>query len=265
MKILFCLNKDIFSNIALNYLKDILENHKCYITLSEGVGKPNSALNEVKLLEHSLPYQSLFPVIDNLNLNSKFYSFDRLANKYLTPIIDLEGNINSKENQNYIANLELDLIVSIRYGQIFKDNIIDLPKHGILNLHSGKLPDYRGIMASFQALLHDEKKLGTTLHYITDKNIDTGDIIDIAYINNDKQKSYFWHLDQLYIVGCSMLLKNINEIALGSIPKGNSQSGKGKYFSVPTNAEIAKFHKKGYVFYSTEDYKEIIKKFIAND
>jgi len=30
------------------------------------------------------------------------------------------------------------------------------------------------------------KKLGTTLHYITDKTIDTGDIISIHYIDNNK-------------------------------------------------------------------------------
>lgn len=49
--------------------------------------------------------------------------------------------------------------------------------HGILNLHTGWLPDFRGVKSEFWALARDERdKVGWTLHYMTPR-LDDGDIV----------------------------------------------------------------------------------------
>ena len=48
---------------------------------------------------------------------------------------------------------EPDLVVSIRYRRILRDSAIAIPRCGVINLHSGILPDYRGVMATFWAIL----------------------------------------------------------------------------------------------------------------
>ena len=50
---------------------------------------------------------------------------------------------------------------------------------GVLNLHSGKLPDYRGVMATFRAMMAEDETLFSTVHWIDDKTIDTGRILSM--------------------------------------------------------------------------------------
>ena len=76
-----------------------------------------------------------------------------------------------------VRAFDADLLISIRFGQIFKAEAIAQPRTGIINLHSGLLPEYKGVMASFWSLLNEEPRLGTTLHWITDKKIDSGALI----------------------------------------------------------------------------------------
>lgn len=85
-------------------------------------------------------------------------------------------NINSKDFINQISGFNCDLFVSMSFNQIFKTEIINLPKLKTINCHAGKLPFYRGRNILNWALINDEKEFGITVHYI-DEGIDTGDIV----------------------------------------------------------------------------------------
>ena len=112
-----------------------------------------------------------------------------------------------------------DLVLSIRYGGILKDRAIAIPSMGVLNLHSGLLPDYRGVMATFYALLNRESEIGMTLHTILDAGIDTGDIIDSTREKPDTGHSYLWNVLQLYPAGVDLMLASVKKCQLGrSLP-----------------------------------------------
>jgi len=100
-------------------------------------------------------------------------------------------NINSKEFINEISQYKCDLFVSMSFNQIFKAEIINLPKYKTINCHAGNLPFYRGRNILNWALINDEKSFGITVHY-TDEGIDTGDIIlqrDYTITNEDSYKT----------------------------------------------------------------------------
>lgn len=90
--------------------------------------------------------------------------------------IELSENINSEEFVNRMKLYEADLFVSMSFNQIFKTEMINLPKYKTINCHAGKLPFYRGRNILNWALINDEKEFGITVHYL-DEGIDTGDII----------------------------------------------------------------------------------------
>ena len=81
---------------------------------------------------------------------------------------------NTAEGLALLSEAAPDLIVSIRYRRILREPAIAIPRHGVLNLHSGVLPNYPGVMATFWALLAGAAALGCTLHRIVDEGIDTG-------------------------------------------------------------------------------------------
>lgn len=84
--------------------------------------------------------------------------------------------VNSPEFLSQLTTFGCDLFVSMSYNQIFKKQIIDLPKMGIINCHAGKLPFYRGRNILNWVLINGEKEFGITTHFV-DEGIDTGDII----------------------------------------------------------------------------------------
>ncbi len=85
-------------------------------------------------------------------------------------------NVNSSEFLSLLGNYGCDIFVSLAFNQIFKESILELPKHGIINCHAGKLPLYRGRNILNWALINDEREFGITVHFV-DKGVDTGDII----------------------------------------------------------------------------------------
>ena len=90
--------------------------------------------------------------------------------------IELSSNINSQEFIDRITKYQADLFVSMSFNQIFRGQMINLPKYKTINCHAGKLPFYRGRNILNWALINDEKEFGVTAHYV-DEGIDTGDII----------------------------------------------------------------------------------------
>ena len=72
--------------------------------------------------------------------------------------------------------LEPEIMVVVGYGQIIPQNIIDLPRRGILNVHASLLPKYRGAAPMQWAIANGETKTGVTIMQI-DAGLDTGDML----------------------------------------------------------------------------------------
>lgn len=86
------------------------------------------------------------------------------------------SNVNSKDSIEKIKSYNCDLLVSMSFNQIFRQEIIDVTPNKIINCHAGKLPFYRGRNVLNWVLINDEKEFGITVHYV-DAGIDSGDII----------------------------------------------------------------------------------------
>ncbi|MBP3505395.1 MAG: methionyl-tRNA formyltransferase [Lachnospiraceae bacterium] len=104
--------------------------------------------------------------------------------------IELSDNINSREFISTVKRYDIDLLVSMSFDQIFRTELINLPKYKAINCHAGKLPFYRGRNILNWVLINDEKEFGITVHYI-DEGIDTGDIIlqEVYMITDDDDYS----------------------------------------------------------------------------
>ncbi len=229
MNLLLFLNADTHSATALSLLLPTLKNHKIKIILSQKVGNVDDIPQEIiamKKFEQS-------GVVD---------LFVQLAADLNSEILSYE-NVNSEIALRNFQKFSPDLIISIRFGQIFKQPLINIPRHGVLNLHSGILPNYRGILATFWAILNGERKIGTTLHFIADSGIDTGDIIGFSESEIDWNSSLFSNINGLYEGGCALLSSNIKKISTGEkiVVKKQSEFGAGKYFSYPESEDVKKF------------------------
>jgi methionyl-tRNA formyltransferase len=152
---------------------------------------------------------------------------------------------NSPAGLNTLGDCDPDLIVSIRYRQILRDDAIALPRQGVLNLHSGILPDYRGVMATFWAMLNAEREIGSTLHRIVDSGVDTGPILGVSRTPLRPGESYLANLLRLYADGVAMLVEAIADLECGKTLSSSSQSPSvGQYYSTPDAAALKAFSAK---------------------
>jgi methionyl-tRNA formyltransferase len=85
------------------------------------------------------------------------------------------SQLSSFKNSNG-ENLEWDVFVVVSYGKIIPQELLSLPKKGILNVHPSLLPKHRGPSPIETAILNDELKTGVTIMLI-DEKVDHGPIV----------------------------------------------------------------------------------------
>lgn len=134
-----------------------------------------------------------------------------------------------------------DLVISIRHMSILKSAVISTPTLGVINLHSGILPNYQGVMATFWAMKNNEKEIGTTLHFIEDASIDTGAVIAWSRQATQFDKSYFENTLSIYQDGCQNIINAVNKLDSGESLAAAPQSGASSYFSFPSDTDFEEF------------------------
>ena len=260
MKILILSNKDIASNVALNLLiPKLKDEHQLHLWLSAKVGKSTNQpaqLLRLKLFEQDLLNQLSNRLFSNSQSNN-FTGFEGFQ-PHLDSEIKEENTINSPQSIERIQKLAPDLIISIRYGCILKDKCIAIPKHGVINLHSGILPKYRGVMATFWAMLNGDATIGTTLHKINDGTIDTGQIIKISTQAIQINKSYLQHILELYhqgtldIIDATMIYSRNEKVVTYQQAKSDT------YFTFPKVDDLVRFEQKGLKLINEQEYMHFL-------
>ena len=119
--------------------------------------------------------------------------------------------LRNEEVVEKIKNINPDLIVVVAYGKIIPDNIISIPKKGIINVHGSLLPKYRGAAPIQWAVLNGDTKTGITIIDIESK-LDAGAMLlkkEIEIKREDTTASMF---EKLAILGKDALLETIYNI-----------------------------------------------------
>jgi methionyl-tRNA formyltransferase len=271
MRILCCLNRDLVSSVALNLLLPALGGHDVRIGLTERVGGASKhedeapARRELRAAEQTLPLDVLFPLIERARLpddGMRYLTFGEIEHHRGIAIAPLP-NPNAPEALASVARFAPDVIVSIRYGAILRPAVIAIPRWGVLNLHAGLLPDYRGVLASFRALLHGDAELGCTLHYISDAAIDAGDIVATARLPVSPDRSLLGHVLALYPMGIPLIVSALERLERGeALARTQQGAGEGAYYSYPSAAEWKEFERRGWRVATTEDVVETLRRYL---
>ena len=83
-----------------------------------------------------------------------------VAEKYHIPVFQ---PLKIRKDYEFIKELHADVLVTLAYGQIIPQGLLDLLPYGCLNLHGSLLPKYRGAAPIQYALINNEKVTGMTL------------------------------------------------------------------------------------------------------
>jgi methionyl-tRNA formyltransferase len=122
-------------------------------------------------------------------------------------------------------------VVAVFGTSLLRGETLKLGRLGILNLHGGLSPEYRGADCTFWALYNGEpEKVGCTLHWI-DAGIDTGGLV--AHVSpkvlpDDDELKLFWRAVQ---TSAGVYAELLQRLAAGE-RFGQTQPHKGRLYQV---------------------------------
>ena len=114
-----------------------------------------------------------------------------------------------------LRSLQPDVVAVVAYGRILPQNVLDVPPGGCINIHASVLPQYRGSAPYQWAVLDGQKETGVTAMYLC-REMDAGDIIDVAKTPIGPDETAGQLLDRLAVLGADLLSKTLCRFACGS-------------------------------------------------
>ena len=184
MKIIFITQDDnfylpIFFNkfLSLSSSKNNFTIKKIYLLPSSPNTKKSSLFKKgiESLFLFGFKFFIFFSLLYFLN---KIFS-DTLKKIFSRKNLDFEkynGSINSKSFLKKIKAIKPNLIISLSCNQLFKNEILNIPDIGCINIHSSLLPKDRGLMPSFWALCKNHTYTGVSVFFMNEY-LDDGPII----------------------------------------------------------------------------------------
>ena len=112
---------------------------------------------------------------------------------------------------------DLDCVLTIGYGVLLPQEILDLPRYGFLNLHFSLLPAYRGAAPVQRAIENGEKATGVTV-FALDKGMDTGPIYAHGQLMIDSQWRSYELMGELAKLGPRVVEQALAAIRSGVAP-----------------------------------------------
>lgn len=148
----------------------------------------------------------------------------------LTPV-----KIKAAEAVAQLREYPADIFVVAAFGQILSEEILQMPKHGCVNIHASLLPKYRGAAPIQWSIIDGETETGVTIMQM-DRGLDTGDILfqqKVPITSEDTGESLF---DKLAKAGSALITEALVKIEKGDVHPVKQDDAKSCYAKMLTKA-----------------------------
>lgn len=135
-------------------------------------------------------------------------------------------DVNDAQLAADLKALTPDLFILCGYSRILKDHLLAIPRYGSINLHAGKVPEYRGAAPLNWAIINGEKQLGISILEV-DGGIDTGPVVAEQMFElheDDTIQTVACKVQDLY---CGLLDQALENIGRAGKIEGVAQNSKG--------------------------------------
>ena len=143
-----------------------------------------------------------------------------VALEHNLPVFQPE-NFREEETVKELADLKPDVVAVVAYGRILPQKVLDVAPLGFINIHASLLPKYRGSAPYQWAVLDGLQETGVSAMYLC-REMDAGDVIDVAKTPIDPNETAGMLLDRLAVLGAELLSSTLSKVEKGEA-KGVAQ------------------------------------------
>lgn len=137
-------------------------------------------------------------------------------------------SVRTPEVLEQIRTLQPDVCAVVAYGKLLPAELLQIPKHGCINVHASLLPKYRGAAPIQWAIVHGEQTTGVTTMQL-DAGMDTGDILLQAEESIHAQDTVQTLGERLAVLGATLLCKTLTALEQGSVTPQPQNAAKATY------------------------------------
>lgn len=163
------------------------------------------------------------------------FTTDALAARPNVQVVRVD-NLHSPESIARVQAFAPDLGLSLA-APILREPLFSAPRLGTINLHKGKVPDYRGMPPAFWELWNGEPSVGCTVHRV-DAKLDTGQIVRQTHIERAAFSTLRGLQLQLDEVGIELMTAAVQDILAGKAVTSPQPAG-GKTYRKPTLRQVS--------------------------
>ena len=163
----------------------------------------------------------------NRGMKLAFSPVKEVALEHDIPVFQPE-NFRDEETVRQLRDLKPDIAAVVAYGRILPQSVLDVPTFGCINIHASVLPSYRGSAPYQWAVLDGLTETGVTAMYLC-REMDAGDIIEIAKTPIGPDETAGELLDRLAVLGADLLSKTLTAFTEGKVTGAPQDAAKATY------------------------------------
>ena len=118
-------------------------------------------------------------------------------------------NFKDPQNIEQFTNLQADIAVVVAYGLILKQDILQSPKFGCINIHPSLLPRWRGASPIQRTIMAGDNKTAVDIIQM-DSQLDTGNILLRKEISLNGQETYSSLAFDLANIGADLTIQALD-------------------------------------------------------
>ena len=115
-----------------------------------------------------------------------------------------------------IKSLNLDVVVVFSFGILLPKEILEIPKHGCINIHDSLLPKWRGASPVQHSLMNNEKETGFTF-IIMNEGLDEGNILLTEKLKISNDDNYESLLNKIVEAASEKLVETIENLSFNKV------------------------------------------------
>ena len=115
-----------------------------------------------------------------------------------------------------LRRAEVDACAVVAYGAILPTGLLEVPRHGFVNLHFSLLPSWRGAAPVNHALLAGDQSVGVTC-FVLDEGMDTGPVLAMADTEVQPSETAGDLVARLARLGAPVLLHAVRGLVAGAL------------------------------------------------
>lgn len=136
-----------------------------------------------------------------------------------------------KRNDEFLRQVSAigaDVAITVAYGKILPKQLLEIPRHGFLNVHASLLPRYRGAGPVQWALINGDRTTGVSIMR-TEEGLDTGPVCLARRLTIEPHERSPQLFERLSELGAKALLDALEQLEAGRLECAPQEDAEASY------------------------------------